>query len=186
MRSQIRKSSVWPIVAVVALVAALAGTAVAGSGPTADSAGKAGKALKLAKKNKRKIKKLSKQEGPAGPSGPAGAPGTARAYGHVSAAGVLSNSKNVASVKHDVTGRYCITLTEAAAVPDATKHPIVALTDFATNGTSTGSDNKAHVEANSKNDICDSPTEEFGVQTFNADVNGDLTNDDQSFNFVVP
>ena len=67
--------------------------------------------------------------GTRGPAGPAGPAGTARAYGLVSAAGVLdaAKSKGVAGVTHPAFGTYCITL---ASGIDAATTDVLATIDY--------------------------------------------------------
>jgi Collagen triple helix repeat (20 copies) len=82
--------------------------------------------------------------GTSGTNGTNGAPGTARAYGDVSASETLSRSKN-ATVSRPFTGVYCIT--PAAGIDPATTG-VVATPDFVGDSTTvgTGPDNSAHVE----------------------------------------
>jgi hypothetical protein len=80
---------------------------------------------------------LAAQPGPAGPPGAAGGTGpagTARAFGAVTAAGLVSGpSRNVATVTQVASGKYCIASSEPGVSPSNTLI-VVALDASGTNG----------------------------------------------------
>jgi hypothetical protein len=135
-------------------------------------------------------------DGSIGTADLAGAARGARAYGRVSATGVLSLSrvKGVASVIHPTTGVYCIELI-GSINPDSAV--LVAGPDFNGSATDTGAENLAVVEWRSSTSFC--PAGRLEVWTFVYD--GDATDDDdgggnstgdnldvdnQPFAFLVP
>jgi hypothetical protein len=118
----------------------------------------------------------------------------ARAYGRVSATGTLSRSKN-ASVSHNVTGHYCITL---AGGIDPTTAVLVVAPDRTDSSTSTATDTFPIVEWNSLGAVgCMPPELEVATLRYNGDdvddndgagnTTGDaLAEADEPFTFVVP
>jgi hypothetical protein len=66
------------------------------------------------------------KEGPRGLQGPEGEPGTARAFAAISGTGVLDTerSENIASVKRESEGIYCITLSPAAETDSNSTAPV--------------------------------------------------------------
>jgi hypothetical protein len=118
----------------------------------------------------------------------------ARAYGHVTPAGVLSRSKNVDSVSHPTTGIYCI---ELAGGIDPSSAVLVAIPDLAFSSTSIGADVFPVVQWDTSGALC--PAERLAVWTFTYDgdsiddddgggnTTGDaLSADDEAFAFLVP
>jgi hypothetical protein len=133
--------------------------------------------------------------GPTGPAGPAGAPGVARAYGYVSADGVLSRSRGVTRVTEPLDGIYCIYVDDAI---DRATTIINATVEFPSSGTmlgTTGEEDTGHaqgasvVESSACNDI--DAAADFQVLTFTQRFGkgGQFTGnvrEGHDFMFVVP
>jgi hypothetical protein len=142
--SRFRRPTHGTIAAYVALFVALGGTSYAVTALPKNSVGATQIKANAVTGSKVKNGSLSASDfrasslpkgatGPAGPAGPAGAAGSAaaagaRAYGRVDANGVLSKSKNIASVTHPTVGTYCITPAASANI-DTTQTGLVATFD---------------------------------------------------------
>ena len=117
--------------------------------------------------------------GPAGANGKDGNAGTARAYGKVSAAGVLDPAvRKNATVTKITTGIYCIKLDPSIADSTTAASATLAL----------GSSVKAKLRSISKSDAgtCVSEPNAVAIQTFQFDEAGVTTSTDEPFFFIVP
>lgn len=177
------------VVATVALVVALAGTGYAAFTLPARSVGT--QQLKNGAVTGPKVRRhtllavdFASGQLPHGTAGPPGPAGTARAYGVVSAAGVLntSRSRGLASanpVTHPGTGRYCIFV--ASGINPATT-TIVASPDQ--------SDSGATAQVNSSASDCPSGALEIEMRRIEFASSPTPTvnvfHKDEGFSFVVP
>lgn len=122
--------------------------------------------------------------GPAGPTGPAGAAGSARAYGQVSATGVLTvaRSRGVDHVTRNGTGYYCIILDDAIS---ASNPVVVATIDYAASSTMMGFSQPAGIEPEFGDNSCGAGRG-VSVATYTLGVNAVTAQHDEGFFFVVP
>jgi hypothetical protein len=117
-----------------------------------------------------------------------------RAYGRVSAGGLVSRSKNIAFVSHPATGYYCIHLAADSGI-DPDDAVVIVGPDFAGNGTRPTGPNAAQISVPEWDSAgLDCPSETLEVQTFVYLTMGDGANsgkdwsqrDDEPFAFVIP
>jgi hypothetical protein len=118
--------------------------------------------------------------GPIGPTGPQGPPGVARAFGEVSAAGQLSNSKGDVTVTHVASGRYCLTVSGA----DPAIETIAVTLNVQSNP-----DTAPPSEQPGDGNVCPVGTWEIATGTLTAPSQGGMVafvNADEPFSFIVP
>jgi hypothetical protein len=120
-------------------------------------------------------------QGPKGDPGAPGAPGTARAYGFVSAGGVLdaSVSKNIAGVTNPSTGVYCIATTAGSGISPTSTVAVADIDAASQNGS----------KADARKGAANCPAGQFEVDTFQSSVSGTSVLDsfkDEPFEFVIP
>jgi hypothetical protein len=118
-----------------------------------------------------------------------------RAYGRVSAGGLVSRSKNIAFVSHPATGYYCIHLAADSGI-NAGSAVVIVGSDFAGNGTNpSGIGGAARISVPEWDSAAlDCPNGTLEVQTFVQTTSGDGSNsgkddmdrDDEPFAFVIP
>jgi hypothetical protein len=103
---------------------------------------------------------LSLPTGPKGDKGDTGAAGSARAYGLVSEAGMVSRSKNVIGATRPQTGTYCLTLDPSI---DPATAVLLTSADYDGNDTSLTDESVSVAEWSKTNGSCPG---KFAVVTF--------------------
>ena len=115
-----------------------------------------------------------------GPKGPQGSLGVARAFGEVSAAGAVTNSRGNPVVTHPSIGRYCIAL---AGIDPSTETIAVTLNVLSTFNSAPPS------ELACDGTVCPVGTWEIATGKLTAPVGGGLVhfiNADQAYSFIAP
>ena len=118
----------------------------------------------------------------------------ARAYGRVSATGVLTRSKNVTSVSHPDNGLYCI---DPASGIDVATAVLIVGPDRNGNGTDSVAENVSVVSWESTGGACPAGTLKVLTNVYNGDatddddgggntIGDDLLPDDEPFAFTIP